>query len=71
MQLFGGQFCTLHAFNLTSRAHVDMKCACCTCPELDVFKNYTDIKDLECVQQRKNFDKLSFAVLTVFQVPLV
>ncbi|CAF0725518.1 unnamed protein product [Adineta ricciae] len=68
MHLFGGEFCTLQAFNSTSREQLDMKCRCCTCPEMDLLRNHTDLQDLKCIQERKNFDSLRFAVLTVFQV---
>ncbi|CAF0780786.1 unnamed protein product [Rotaria sp. Silwood1] len=68
MHLFGGEFCTLQAFNLTSREQFDMKCHCCACIEMDLFKNHTELKDLNCIQERENFDSLRFALLTVFQV---
>ncbi|CAF1635703.1 unnamed protein product, partial [Adineta ricciae] len=68
MHLFGGEFCTLQAFNSTSREQIDMKCRCCTCPEMDLLRNHTDLQDIKCIQERKNFDSLRFAVLTVFQV---
>jgi len=68
MHLFGGEFCTLQAFNSTSREQFDMKCRCCACIEMEVLKNHTELKDLTCIQERKNFDSLRFALLTVFQV---
>jgi hypothetical protein len=71
MHLFGGEFCALQAFNSTSREQFNMKCRCCACIENDLLKNHTDLKDFNCVEQRKNFDTLTFAVLTVFQVPIV
>jgi hypothetical protein len=71
MHLFGGEFCTIEAFNITSHKEFDMKCRCCTCIENDLLKNHTDFKDFNCVQERKNFDSLTFATLTVFQVPIV
>jgi hypothetical protein len=71
MHLFGGEFCTIQAFNKTSHKEFDMKCRCCTCIENNLLKNRTDLKDFNCIEQRKNFDSLTFAVLTVFQVPIV
>ena len=71
MHLFGGEFCTLQAFNTTSREQVDMKCRCCMCIETDLLRNNTELKDLNCIQERKNFDTLRFALLTVFQVSIV
>ncbi|CAF2777765.1 unnamed protein product [Rotaria sp. Silwood2] len=68
MHLFGGEFCTLQAFNRTSRKQIDMKCRCCTCVEWNLLKNSTDLKDLTCIQERANFDSLRFALLTVFQI---
>ncbi|CAF3603222.1 unnamed protein product [Adineta steineri] len=68
MHLFGGEFCTLQAFNSTSHEEFDMKCQCCSCIEMDLLKNHTELKDLRCIQERKNFDSLRFALLTVFQV---
>ncbi|CAF3788788.1 unnamed protein product [Rotaria socialis] len=68
MHLFGGEFCTLQAFNMTSREQFDMKCRCCTCIEMDLLKNHTELKDLICIQERENFDSLHIALLTVFQV---
>ena len=70
MQLFGGQFCTFEAFNLTSRTPLLLKCTCCTCGESRQLRKRTDVKDLHCVQKRQNFDRLSDALLTVFQVLL-
>jgi hypothetical protein len=71
MHLFGGEFCTIQAFNTTSQKEFDMKCRCCTCIENDLLKNQTDLKDFNCIQERKNFDSLTYALLTVFQVPIV
>ena len=71
MHLFGGEFCTLQAFNVTSREQFDMKCRCCACVEMELLKNYTELKDLTCIEERKNFDSLRFALLTVFQVSIV
>jgi hypothetical protein len=71
MHLFGGEFCTLQAFNHTSREKFDMKCRCCACIEMDLLKNYTELKDFECVEERENFDTLRSALLTVFQVSIV
>jgi len=71
MHLFGGEFCTLKAFNTTSREEFDMKCRCCTCIEMDLLKNRSDLKDLRCTQERENFDSLRFALLTVFQVSIL
>ena len=68
MHLFGGEFCTLQAFNSTAREQVDIKCRCCTCLEMDTWKNNTELQDLICIEERKNFDSLRFALLTVFQV---
>ncbi|CAF4598355.1 unnamed protein product [Rotaria sp. Silwood1] len=68
MHLFGGEFCTLEAFNKTSRKPMDLKCRCCTCVEWNLLKNSTDLKDLTCVQERANFDSLRVALLTVFQI---
>jgi len=68
MHLFGGEFCTLQAFNSTSREQFDMKCRCCACIEMELLKNHTELKDLRCIEERKNFDSLRFALLTVFQV---
>ena len=70
MHLFAGEFSTLQAFNSTSREQVDIKCRCCACVEMETFKNHTELKDLICIEERKNFDKLRFALLTVFQVSL-
>ncbi|CAF5156203.1 unnamed protein product, partial [Rotaria sp. Silwood1] len=66
--LFGGEFCTLAAFNKTSRDQINMKCHCCACVEWDLLKNSTDLKDLTCIQDRTNFDSLRFALITVFQI---
>jgi hypothetical protein len=71
MHLFGGEFCTLKAVNSTSREQFDMKCRCCTCIEMDLLKNHTELQDLECIEERKNFDSLRFALLTVFQVSIL
>ena len=71
MHLFGGEFSTLKAFNSTSREPFDMKCRCCTCIEMDLLRNNTELKDLECIEERENFDSLRFALLTVFQVSIV
>ncbi|CAF1073951.1 unnamed protein product [Rotaria sordida] len=68
MHLFGGEFCTLEAFNRTSREQIDMKCRCCACAEWNLLKNSTDLKDLTCIQDRANFDSFRFALLTVFQI---
>jgi hypothetical protein len=70
MHLFGGEFCTIQAFNITSHKDFDMKCQCCACIENTLLRNSTDLKDVHCVQQRKNFDSLTFALLTVFQVSI-
>lgn len=70
MHLFGGEFRTLQAFNTTSREQFDMKCRCCACVEMESLKNHTELKDLECIEERKNFDSLRFALLTVFQVSI-
>ena len=70
MHLFGGEFCILQAYNSTSRERFDMKCRCCSCIEMDLLKNRTEVKDLNCIQDRKNFDSLRFALLTVFQVSI-
>jgi hypothetical protein len=71
MHLFGGEFCTIQAFNITSAKEFQMKCRCCTCIENVILKNHSDFKDFNCTQTRKNFDSLGSAVLTVFQVPIV
>jgi hypothetical protein len=71
MHLFGGEFCTIEAFNTTTQEDFEMKCRCCACIENEIYKNYTDLNDFECVEPRKNFDTLLYAVLTVFQVPKV
>lgn len=71
MHLFGGEFCTLQALNITSREQIELKCRCCICTEMDLLKNNTELKDLTCVQERKNFDSLRTALLTVFQVSTV
>lgn len=68
MHLFGGEFCTLQAFNLTSQEDFSSKCRCCTCAEKNLLQNYTELKDFRCLEERKNFDTLTYAVLTVFQV---
>ncbi|CAF1611952.1 unnamed protein product [Adineta ricciae] len=68
MHLFGGEFSTIQALNLTSRQEINMKCRCCTCSEYEILKKSAHLKDLTCVEQRKNFDTLTGAVLTVFQV---
>lgn len=68
MHLFGGEFCTIQAFNLTTQEDFSKKCRCCTCVENEFLKNATDLKDLKCHEERKNFDSLTYAVLTVFQV---
>ncbi|CAF4166245.1 unnamed protein product, partial [Rotaria sp. Silwood2] len=68
MHLFGGEFCTLEAFNITSHQQIDIKCRCCACVEWSSLKNSTDLKDLKCIQERTNFDSLRFALLTVFQI---
>ncbi|CAF3677485.1 unnamed protein product [Rotaria sp. Silwood1] len=68
MHLFGGEFCSIEAFNITSHKELHIKCKCCTCHENDIFKNDTHIKDFYCLQPRKNFDSLTYALLTVFQV---
>jgi hypothetical protein len=70
MHLFGGEFCTIEAINITSREEFDMKCRCCTCIENNMLKNHTDFKDFGCIQPRKNFDSLLYAILTVFQVSI-
>jgi hypothetical protein len=70
MHLFGGDFCTIQAFNITSREQFYRKCRCCTCPENNILKNHTDFKDFECIEDRKNFDSLINATLTVFQVSI-
>lgn len=67
MLLFGGEFCTLEGFNKKTRERFDIKCRCCTCKELNLFKNSTDLK---CIEERTNFDSLRFALLTVFQVEI-
>ncbi|CAF3704659.1 unnamed protein product [Adineta steineri] len=63
MHLFGGEFCTIQIFNLTLMEEFRIKCRCCTCIENDIFKN-----ESSCIEERKNFDSLTSAVLTVFQV---
>lgn len=68
MHLFGGEFCTIQAFNLTSQEDFSKKCRCCICPENELLMNSSDLKDFTCHQERKNFDTLTYAVLTVFQV---
>lgn len=68
MHLFGGEFCTLQAFNLSSQEDFSAKCRCCKCVEEDLLQNYTELKDFHCHEERKNFDNLTNAVLTVFQV---
>ncbi|CAF4257689.1 unnamed protein product, partial [Didymodactylos carnosus] len=68
MHIFGGEFCTLSAYNITSREEFDMKCRCCQCKEINEFKNRTDLRDVECIEERKNFDTLKSSLLTVFQV---
>lgn len=68
MHLFGGEFCAIQAFNVTSYQQFDMKCRCCTCVQNSLLKTRTDLKDFICIQQRKNFDSLTSALLTVFQV---
>ncbi|CAF0833175.1 unnamed protein product [Rotaria sordida] len=68
VHLFGGEFCTLEAFNITSREQINMKCHCCACVQWDLLKNSTDLKDLTCIQERTNFDSLRFALVTVFQI---
>ncbi|CAF3786772.1 unnamed protein product, partial [Rotaria sp. Silwood1] len=68
MHLFGGEFCSIKAFNITSHKEIHLKCTCCTCYQNDIFKNDTHLKDFHCLQQRKNFDSLTSALLTVFQV---
>lgn len=68
MQLFGGEFCTLKSLNLTSRTSMENKCRCCTCVEMEFLRNSSFVKDVHCEEERKNFDHLTFALLTVFQV---
>ncbi|CAF1073726.1 unnamed protein product [Adineta steineri] len=68
MHLFGGEFCTLEAFNKTSHEQFNMKCRCCTCSEWNLLINSTDLKDLTCIQERANFDSLRSALITVFQI---
>ena len=68
MHLFGGKFSTLQASNRTSRQKMTMDCDCCTCPEYDQWKNATDLSDVQCTDERSNFDTFSSALLTVFQV---
>ncbi|CAF4236468.1 unnamed protein product, partial [Didymodactylos carnosus] len=68
MHIFGGEFCTLSAYNITSREEFNMKCRCCQCKEIHDFKNQTDLRDVECIEERKNFDSLKSSLLTVFQV---
>ena len=70
MHLFGGEFCTIEAFNLRSRTDFQLKCRCCLCNEYSQLINQTDFRDLECTQPRKNFDSLTTATLTVFQVDI-
>ncbi|CAF3991388.1 unnamed protein product, partial [Adineta steineri] len=68
MHLFGGEFCTLEAFNKTSHEQFNMKCRCCACSEWNLLINSTDLKDLTCIQERANFDSLRSALITVFQI---
>ncbi|CAF2224645.1 unnamed protein product [Rotaria magnacalcarata] len=68
MHLFGGKFCTLEAFNTTSREKIEMECRCCACIEWNLLKISTDLKDLTCTEERENFNSLLFALLTVFQI---
>lgn len=70
MHLFGGEFCTIQAFNVTSRTDFALKCRCCACAESEMLRNQPDFKRVRCVEQRKNFDTLTSALMTVFQVSL-
>jgi hypothetical protein len=69
MHLFGGEFSTLQALNITSREQFDMKCRCCKCIEMKLYSNHSELKDPICAEARENFDTLHSALLTVFQVP--
>jgi hypothetical protein len=71
MHLFGGEFCTLQAFNITSREQVDIKCRCCKCIEVQLYQNNSELQDPTCIEERENFDSLQSALLTVFQVSII
>lgn len=68
MHIFGGRFCMIEGFNITSHEEFSMPCRCCACVDMIALNDSMDTRDITCTEGRPNFQTLSDALLTVFQV---